>query len=258
MPRLEGRVAIVTGGAKGNGRAICERFVEEGATVVIADVDAEGGRRTAEELGRDGSTAVFEAMDVTDDDSVRDTIATVVARFGRLDIMVNNAGVLQRRTPTDVDELELDDFLRVMAVNVTGVFLCMKHALRHMKPQGSGSIINLSSTAGMKPGPGGAAYCSSKSTVLGLTKTVALEVAAKGIRVNAICPGMIDTPMMDQLIDDMDAQGQDGRAIMSTMQPIGRLGRPREIGDAAVFLASDESSLITGIPLVVDGGFLAG
>ena len=252
MGRLDGSVTLVTGGARGNGRAICERFAEEGATVVVADVDRRGGEQTAAELaGR------FEYLDVADEANVRDVIDRTVEQFGRLDVLVSNAGIQEQMQ--NVDELSIDDWDRVIGVNLTGVFLCMKHALRHMKQQGSGSIINMSSGgAGINAFPGVPAYAASKGGVTVLTKGAALEVADQGIRVNAVCPGMIDTPMMSNIVDQLDAQGLDGQHFVDHVQPNNRLGTPREIANAVLFLASDEASLITGIPLLVDGGMNAG
>jgi NAD(P)-dependent dehydrogenase (short-subunit alcohol dehydrogenase family) len=257
MERLRGRVAIVTGGGRGNGKAICGRFVEEGSSVVVADINTETGQQVAEELSGDGDSVSFEYLDVRNEDDVAAVVDRTVDKFGKLDIIVNNAGIQEDFTNTE--DLSIDVWNDVIATNLTGVFLGTKHALRHMKQQGSGVIINVSSGgAGINAFATLPAYSASKAGVTNLTKAIALEVAAQGIRCNCICPGNIDTPLMDRIVEQMDAQGIDGRKFVSDMHPIGRLGNPREVADAAVFLASDESSLITGIPLIIDGGFNAG
>ena len=253
--RLAGKAAVVTGGSRGNGAAICERFVEEGAAVVIGDIDRDGGEWLAGKLAQ--SDATFEYLDVTNEDSVREVLDRTVSRLGSLDIIVNNAGLQERLGA--LEEMSLEDWSRVVSVNLTGVFLCTKHALRHMKPERSGVIINMGSGgAGIRAFPGVAAYSASKGGVTNLTRAAALEVADEGIRVNCICPGNIDTPLMDRIVEQLDAQGVDGRRFVAEMHPMNRLGTPREVADAAVFLASDESSFITGTPLLVDGGYNAG
>jgi NAD(P)-dependent dehydrogenase (short-subunit alcohol dehydrogenase family) len=257
MQRLKDRVAVVTGGASGNGRAVCERYLAEGATVVIADADRATGEATAGELSRDGGPAHFVHVDVTDEASVAALMQGTAERFGRLDVVVNNAGIQE---PTfEIGDMPLDVWNRVIAVNLTGVFLGMKHAVGPMKAQGSGVIINMGSGgAGINGGRGMPGYCSTKAAVLNLTKCGALEYAEHGIRVNCIGPGVIDTPMLNRLIEGMEAEGIDGRRFLADLQPIRRLGEPGEIGDVALWLASDESSLVNGIMLLADGGMNAG
>jgi len=253
MKRLEGKVGLVTGGASGLGTGMAQRFVEEGAQVVITDVDEARGPKVAAEIG-----ATFKAQDVTSEAEWESTISGIREQFGHLDILVNNAGIF---TSCPVDETPLEDFQRVMNVNVNGVFLGCKHGLRAMKqnPGGpSGSIINLSSVTGLRGQLGGAAYTSSKGAVRLLTKTVALENAPNGIRCNSIHPGVIDTPIMDPIFaaaPDADALR---KQIESTL-PIGYMGDPaRDIGNMAVYLASDESLYLTGTEMVVDGGMTIG
>jgi NAD(P)-dependent dehydrogenase (short-subunit alcohol dehydrogenase family) len=247
---LEGKVAIVTGAARGIGEGIARRFVDAGAHVVIVDViDA---RTLAEDLGANADAVV---ADVSDGEAVRRTIADVVARLGRIDIMCNNAGIDGEHAPTA--DCTLDNFDRVHGVNARGVFLGMKYVLPVMISQGSGTIINVASAAGIVGMPKLAAYCSSKSAVLGLTRTAALEYGPLGIRVNAICPGLIRTPMFDELEREDPAQHAQLTGAVLAMTAVGRIGTPAEIGDAAVFLASETSSFITGVALPVDGGYTA-
>ena len=252
MGRLNDKIAIVTGGASGLGAGIAQRFVEEGARTVITDINPEGAA-VAAELG-----AEFLKQDVSTEDSWIDTIEKVVKQFGRLDIMVNNAGIF---SSCPVDETPLEDWQRVMDVNLTGVFLGCKHAVRAMKKNtGStrGSIINLSSVVGLRGQLGGAAYGASKGGVRLLTKTVALENAAISIRCNSIHPGIIDTPILDPVFAAVEDPAELRSQIEQNL-PIGYMGDPaRDIGNMAVFLATDESIYITGAEMVVDGGMTIG
>ena len=253
MSRLEGKVGLITGGASGLGAGTAQRFVENGAQVVITDIDDEGGCAVAGEIG-----AQFIHQDVAREADWEATLAEVRERYGRLDILVNNAGIF---TSCPVDETPLEQWQRVLDINLTGVFLGCKHGVRGMKknPGGPcGSIINLSSVVGLRGQRGGAAYGSSKGGVRLLTKTVALENAPHSIRCNSIHPGIIDTPIMDPLfaaVPDPDAM----RAQLEQTLPIGSLGDPaRDIGNMAVYLASDESVYVTGAEMVVDGGMTIG
>jgi len=252
MDRLANKIALVTGGASGLGKGIAQRFVDEGATTFITDI-AEQGQAVAESLG-----ANFLLQDVRSEDGWQRVIAEVVERHGRLDVLVNNAGIF---TSCPVDETPLEDWQRVLDVNLTGVFLGCKYAVRQMKQNSggpSGSIVNLSSVVGLRGQLGGSAYSASKGGVRLLTKTVALENARVGIRCNSIHPGVIDTPILDPLFaasDDPAAM----RAGIEQSLPIGYMGEPaRDIGNTALFLASDESVYITGAELVVDGGMTIG
>jgi 3(or 17)beta-hydroxysteroid dehydrogenase len=252
MGRLNDKIAIVTGGASGLGAGIAQRFVEEGALTIITDINPEG-ETVAKRLG-----AEFLTQDVSAERNWVDTIDEVVSRFGRLDVLVNNAGIFSN---SPVDETRLEDWQRVMDVNLTGVFLGCKHAVRAMKKNtGStrGSIVNLSSVVGLRGQLGGAAYGASKGGVRLLTKTVALENAAISIRCNSIHPGIIDTPILDPIFAAVDDPAALRRQIEQKL-PIGYMGDPaRDIGNMAVFLATDESIYITGAEMVVDGGMTIG
>ena len=244
MARLAGKVAIVTGAASGFGAGIVRRFVDEGARAVLADVDAAAGERMAREIGAD-----FVAADVSSDADAGRMVASAIERFGRLDILVNNAG--RPQSPTSIVETSESEFDRLMAVNARAIFLAARHAVPVMRRQGGGVILNTVSVAAIRPRLGLAAYNASKGAALVLTKSLAIELAADQIRVNAVCPGPGDTPMLATFVGgDSDAH----RAAFLSTIPMGRLCAPRDIADAMVFLASDEASFITGVVLEVDGG----
>ena len=235
--RLEGRVALVTGGMSGLGEACVTRFEKEGATAVTLDVTA----------GADHT------VDVRDEAAVQAAVDAVVAAHGRLDIVVNAAGVAGGGP---VHLLPAEEWERVIGVNLTGTYLVSKHAVRHMFEQKSGSIINLASVEGIEGTEGGSAYNASKGGVVLLTKNMAVDYGAAGIRVNCICPGFMDTPMFRSV---MDSEGMKGhKETYRKQHKLQRFGRPEEIAGAAYFLASDDSSFVTGHALVVDGGFTAG
>jgi NAD(P)-dependent dehydrogenase (short-subunit alcohol dehydrogenase family) len=243
--RLEGTVAVVTGAGSGIGRTIAEAFHRHGARVVVADISGDE-KRTAEALG-DGAVAV--RADVTVDGDVRDLIHTAVAAFGTVDILCNNAGIDGDLGPLgDCSEVNFD---RVLAVNLKGVFLGMRHAIPVMVAGGGGSIINIASAAGLVGVPGMGAYCASKAGVIGLTRSAAVEYAPAGVRINAICPGPVDTP----LIRAMAQTHPEAVTAAEGVIPMGRLGRPEEIAAAAVFLASRDASYLTGVALPTDGGY---
>jgi NAD(P)-dependent dehydrogenase (short-subunit alcohol dehydrogenase family) len=241
--QLVGKVAIVTGGANGIGRATVERFVEEGARVVIADVDRETGEELAGSLG---DAAAFHLTDVTDADGVQALVDFTVEHFGGLHVMFNNAGVAPPLSRFLHDDLA--DFDRVMKVNVLGVMLGSQRAGRHMKAHGGGSIINCSSIAGVSAGTGLATYRASKAAVIHLSRSMAVDLAQYQIRVNCIAPGHIQTDMISY---DMDA-------VVRFTQPLPRQGRGEDVADAVVFLASDHSAQVTGVLLPIDGGTSAG
>jgi NAD(P)-dependent dehydrogenase (short-subunit alcohol dehydrogenase family) len=243
MAELAGKVAVVTGGASGIGRACVERFVAEGAHVVIADVDADAGTALASALGE---AAAFKQTDVTDADQQQALVDFAVERFGGLDVMANNAGVSSAMVRFLHDDLA--DFRRVVDVNVLGVLLGAQRAARHMKDHGGGSIINTSSTAGVNAGAGLITYRATKAAVVHASKSMALDLAQYGIRVNCILPGQIKTAMTTY---DMDA-------VLRFTQPLPRQGTVDDVAEAAVFLASDRSAQITGVVLPVDGGTTAG
>ena len=252
MNRLADKIALITGGASGLGKGIAQRFVEEGAITFISDV-AEQGPEVAATIG-----AHFLEQDVRVEDGWQQVMSEIVQHHGRLDVLVNNAGIF---TSCPVDETQLADWQRVMDVNLTGVFLGCKYAVRQMKQNPdptSGAIINLSSVVGLRGQLGGAAYSASKGGVRLLTKSVALENAGLGIRCNSIHPGVIDTPIMDPMFAAADDPAGLRARIEQTL-PIGYMGDPaRDIGNAAVYLASDESIYLTGTELVVDGGMTMG
>ncbi len=237
MGELEGKVAVVTGGANGIGRAIVDRFVGEGAQVVIADISEP-----------DGDTVAFKQTDVTDAEQVQSLVDFAVERFGGLHVLVNNAGVASTMTRFLHDELS--DFSRVMDVNVFGVMLGSQRAARYMKDHGGGSIISIASTAGIQPGHGLISYRASKAAVIHVSKSIALDVAQYGIRVNCIVPGQIRTAM--------NADSYDMDAVMQFTQPLPRRGQAEDVANAAVFLASERAAHVTGIVLPVDGGTTTG
>jgi NAD(P)-dependent dehydrogenase (short-subunit alcohol dehydrogenase family) len=247
---LEGKSALVTGAASGIGRASALAFAREGARVVIADVNEAEGRKAAEAIRRAGSEARFVRADVTREDEVEAMVRETVEAFGGLDCALNNAGMTGVAGP--LQGLSLEEFERVMALNLVGVFLCMKHEIPAMG-EGGGAIVNMASGAGLIPTPGLAPYCASKHGVLGLTKTAALETARTGLRINAICPGSTDTPMLQT---SMAADPQVKKMVLSA-QPGGRLGTAEEIAEAAVWLCSDRASFVTGHSMLVDGGAVA-
>ena len=240
---LAGKVAIVTGGASGIGRAIVEAFVAEGAQVVVADLDAETGEALAKEIG---NAAAFQQTDVTAADQVQAAVDAAVERFGGLHVMVNNAGIASAMVRFLHDDLT--DFTRVMNVNVLGILHGSQRAARHMKANGGGSIINTASTAGIDAGAGLISYRASKAAAIHVSRSIALDVAPYAIRVNCIVPGQIRTGMTSY---DMDS-------VMKFTQPLPRKGQVTDVANAAVFLASDRSAQITGITLPVDGGTTAG
>jgi 3(or 17)beta-hydroxysteroid dehydrogenase len=252
VARLAGKVALVTGAASGLGRAIAERFAGEGARVMIADVDADGGARVAAALG---AAARAVRHDVTSEADWAATLEATHAAFGRLDVLVNNAGVA---TIGDVERTTLAEWRRVHAVNLDGVFLGCKHAIPRLRASGGGAIINMSSIAGIIGVHNLAAYCSSKGAVRLLTKSVALRCARRGdnIRCNSIHPVYAETPMVQGMLASApDPAGQ--RAALEALVPLGRLAQPQDIADMALFLASDEARMVTGAEFVVDGGLTA-
>jgi len=242
---LAGKVAIVTGGASGIGQATAELFVEEGASVVIADVNTEGGDEVAAKLG---DAAAFMQTDVSEADDVQAVVDFAVERFGGLHVMVNNAGIggSPRRLLND----DFRDFDRVMAVNLLGVMLGTQRAASHMTDNGGGVIINVTSIAGINAGAGFTTYRAAKAAVIHLTKSAAIELAEHGIRVNCIAPAHIETPINSSLYDVSE--------IVRLMQPLQRQGTPRDVAAAALYLASDAAAQVTGVILPVDGGTTAG
>jgi len=252
--RLEGRVAAITGGASGIGEATARRFVEEGASVVIGDIQKEPGEALAAELG---AAAVFAHCDVTIEDAVANLVDTAVEHFGQLDVMMNNAGIVGARGP--LAQLAADQWRATVDVLLTGTFFGMKHAARVMQPRESGSINSLASTAGVQGGLGPHAYAAAKHAVVGLTKNAGAELCRSGIRVNCIAPGSTATPLVAQAHLDDHEELEAVEARLATMSPLkGRAGLPVDIANAALYLASDEAGMINGQCLVIDGGVTTG
>ena len=250
MGRLDGKVVFISGGARGQGAAEARIFAQEGAKVVIGDVlDAEG-TSVASEIAESGGDALFVHLDVTDEEDWRKAIGAAVSNFGKLDVLVNNAGIWRRGR---VEDTTVEDWDTIMDVNAKGVFLGTKLAIPEMRKAGGGSIINISSTAGLVGGPRSSAYTASKGAVRLFTKATAIQYAKEGIRVNSIHPGPIETAMIQQVWQG-DEQNRE-EAIART--PLGRIGTPEDIAYGALFLASDESSFMTGSELVIDGGSTA-
>lgn len=249
--RLDGKVALVTGGGSGIGQATALIFAREGAKVVVADITVEGGEETVRQIQAAGGDATFVKTDVSKAAEVEALVNKTVETYGQLDCAFNNAGIEgAAKFTTECTEEEFD---RTIAVNVTGVWLCMKYEIQHMLSQGGGSIVNTASAAGLIGLPSASDYVASKHAVVGLTKTAALEYAKSGIRVNAVCPGAIDTPMIARSAQAIP--GFDELAV--AMEPVGRFGQSSEIGEAVVWLCSDAASFVTGIPMSVDGGMVA-
>lgn len=253
MAELEGKVAVVTGGASGIGEASARLFVNEGARVVIADMQRERGAALAEELG---AAAAFVFCEVRQEDQVRAAIDTAVGRWGRLDCMFNNAGFGGALGP--LEDIPTDEFDMTFDVLVRGVFLGMKHATPVMRRQGGGSIINTGSIAGVTAGRGPIVYSAAKAAVIHMTKAAAMPLGEASIRVNCICPGAIATPLSANTVGKPDSLIEERIADYAGLQPIPRPGRPDDIAQMALFLASDRSSFVTGQAIVVDGGGATG
>ena len=248
--RLKGKVALITGGARGQGAAEARLFAKEGARVVIADILDDAGAKVAAEIGESGGDAAYVHLDVTSEDEWREAVAETVARYGRLDVLVNNAGIWRGGT---VEETSVEEWDLIMDVNARGVFLGTKVAIAEMRKAGGGSIINISSTAGLVGSPRSTAYTASKGAVRLLTKATAVQYGKEGIRANSIHPGPIDTDMAAQIWPDEKRRASSA----ATRTVIGRMGTPEDIAYGALYLASDESSFVTGSELVIDGGITA-
>lgn len=249
MGRLDGKVALVSGAARGQGAAEAKLFAREGASVVLGDILEAEGRRTAAEIGEAGGQALFLKLDVTKEDDWKRAVDLAVSRFGKLTTLVNNAGILGRG---NVEETSVEQWDLVMSVNAKGVFLGAKHAIPAMRKAGGGSIINISSVAGLRGG-GGTAYTTSKGAVRLLTKATAVQYGKDGIRCNSVHPGVIDTDMLADTLSNPER-----RASLVSGIALGRVASPEEVATCVLFLASDESSYVTGSELVVDGGMMAG
>ncbi len=252
MDLMKNKVALVTGAASGIGQESALKLAAEGASVCVSDVNIQGGEETVQLILDAGGKAIFVSCGVTDADEVNAMIKKTINTFGRLDAAVNNAGIsgsLVKR----IHEVDDEVFDQIMSINVKGVWLCMKAELSIMLEQGIGSIVNIASVAGLIGSPKGAAYTASKHAVVGLTKSAALDYAKLGIRVNAICPGYTETPMVKSITDENPAMQQ----ITVRAIPMRRLGQPTEIAEGVLWLCSDASSFVTGHQLVLDGGLTA-
>lgn len=250
MARLEGKVALISGGARGQGAVEARMFAAEGASVVIGDILDEQGRQTEAELQELGYNVTYVHLDVTSEADWEAAVQAAVSAYGKLDILLNNAGILIRK---NIEETSEDEWDRIFAVNAKGVFLGTKAAIPALRENGGGSIINISSTAGLVGSPNGSAsYTATKGAVRLFTKSTAIQHAAEGIRCNSIHPGPIETDMIADTLNDPDSM-----ALRMQRLPLGRVGKPSEIAYGAIYLASDESSFVTGAELVIDGGTTA-
>lgn len=245
------KVAVVTGAASGMGFVTAKAFAEAGAAVALVDVREDAVCSAADKLAASGHKTIGIRCNVADESEVATAIDRTVSEFGRLDVAFNNAGI--QSPATETADVPGEDFDRVTAINLRGVWTCMKHELRHMREQGSGAIVNCSSIGGLIGLPGRSAYHAAKHGVIGLTKSAALEYASRGIRINAICPGTINTPMVSEML----AKEREAMNEILRDQPIGRLGQPEEIASAVLWLCSAGASFVIGHALVVDGGFTA-
>jgi NAD(P)-dependent dehydrogenase (short-subunit alcohol dehydrogenase family) len=249
--RVAGKVALVTGGGSGIGRASALALAREGAKIVISDIAAAGGEETARMVKEAGGEATFVKADVSKPADVEALVNKVMEVYGRLDCAFNNAGIEGKIQQTV--ECSEENWDRTIAINLKGVWLCMKYEIPVMLKQGGGAIVNTASVAGLVGFQGLPAYVASKHGVVGLTKTAALEYAKSGIRVNAVCPGVINTPMVERLFSDQPQWGETVQAL----EPVARMGKPEEVAEAVVWLCSDAASFVTGLAMAVDGGLVA-
>lgn len=246
---FEGKAALVTGAAGGMGLAAAMKFAEAGASVVLADKNEELVMKAAKDLADRNYRAIAVACDVSNEAQVKAMVDKAVETFGRLDAAYNNAGV--NSPMTDIADLEEEEYDRIMNIDLRSVWLCMKYELKQMRIQGSGAIVNCSSLGGLVGNPGRAAYHAAKHGVLGMTKSAAIEYAPKGIRINAVCPGGIETPMVETMVKTGDFSREEGAALA----PIGRLGRAEEVADVVLWLCSSASTFVIGQSIAVDGGY---
>lgn len=247
MKTFNDKVVLVTGGTSGIGRATAIAFAQEGATVVVVGRRENEGAESVTLIEQAGGKGLFVQADVSIEEDVANMVARTVETFGKLDFAFNNAGVLLESAP--ITEVTLDIIDRIFAVNVRGVALCLKHEIPAILKSGGGGIVNTASFLGLRPYPNSAIYNASKFAVIGLTKSVALEFASQGVRVNAVCPGVIETPMNEEYRQD-----EKGNTFLNTMQPVGRIGRAEEVAAAVLYLCSPNASFTTGTTLSVDGG----
>lgn len=250
---LDGKSIIITGAGGGIGSVAAGVLAKAGARLVLTDVNAETGEATRAKVEADGGEAIFVSADLASEDEVAALVAAAVDRYGRLDGAFNNAGVEQRNKP--LTELSLAEWDRAIRVNLTGVFLCVKHQILAMLKTGGGAIVNTASTAGQVAFPGVSEYAASKHGVIGLTKAAAVDYGRQGIRVNAVLPGATKTDMIARLLEQPDFAAMADKVL--ARHPLGRFGEPSEVGEAVAWLLSDRASNVTGVSLAVDGGFLA-
>lgn len=248
---FDGKVALITGGGSGIGRATALKFAALGAKVVAADINGDSAQATANTIAENGGTAIATTVDVSSGAAVKEMVEFAVSQYGRLDYAFNNAGI-EGEGGSVVDCSE-ENWARTIAIDLTGVFLCMKHEIPAMLENGGGAIVNTASVAGLAGTPGLPAYGAAKHGVVGITKGTAKEFASRGVRVNAVCPGVIETPMVDRLASDMASTQEAFKQI----HPIGRLGKPEEVAEAVAWLCSPSSSFVTGVALATDGGLLS-
>ncbi len=254
MNRLSGKAAVITGGSNGLGAAIVQRMADEGAAIVVLDRDP-NGRAVAERIAAGGGRALFVQTDVTDEAQVSAAMRAAFEAFGRLDVLVNNAGIEGENVPTD--RLSLAEWNRVMAVDATAVFLCTKHVIPYLRQAGGGSVINISSIYGIVGGGDIPPYHAAKGAVRCMSKNDALTYASERIRVNSIHPGFIFTALVDRYVHDAGLERSAAKASLDALHPLGGTGTPDDIAWGAVYLASDESRWVTGAELVIDGGYTA-
>jgi meso-butanediol dehydrogenase / (S,S)-butanediol dehydrogenase / diacetyl reductase len=249
--RLEGRVCIVTGGAIGIGEASAIALAREGAKVSVGDVNAEEGQKTVQSIKEEGGEAIFVECDVSKEEDARRLVEETVRSFGKLDVLFNNAGV--NLVEGSVVDMEVSDWRRIFQINVDGVFWCSRYAIPELRKAGGGRIINTASPSSFVGWPNNAAYIASKGAVMSLTRAMAMDHAKENIRVNAIVPGLILSPLGENWV----AQQEDPEAVKETIHPIGRPGYPKDVAPVVVFLAQDDTEFATGAPFFMDGGLLA-
>ncbi len=255
MRRLENRICIVTGGAKGIGKATCQRLAGEGAIVAILDVDDHDGQALRQEIAATGHTVEYWHLDVTDEEAVEQVFAEVADKLGGIDVVVNNAGISGADKPTD--ELTSKEWKAVLDVNLNGVFYCTRAAIPHMRARGGGSIVNLSSIYGLVGAPDIPPYHAAKGAVRTMSKTDAVLYAKEGIRVNSVHPGFIWTPLVEAMAKASEDGAEAFRAHLDELHPVGHVGEPRDIAAGIAYLASDDGRFVTGSELVIDGGYTA-
>ena len=255
MNLVPGQIALITGGGAGIGRAAALKFSEEGAKVVVSDVNSTEGNETVDLVRQKGGDAIFVRADVSKAPDVEALVTAIINTFGKLDCACNNAGIEGKIVPL-IEQTE-ENFDRVMSVNAKGVFLCLKYEITQMLKSGGGAIVNLASVAGLVGFAGLSPYVASKHAINGLTKNAALEYSKQGIRVNSICPGGIETRMLDSLVSQASGGRVGTREMMEPLHPIGRIGTPNEVAELIVWLCSPRASFVTGANIAIDGGYVA-